>query len=208
MDGTLSKPQTWMFGLMRQALGIEGQKIDILAQLESLQGDERIKAEKAIENIELKAMNEMAPQEGLSELFEYLSENEINKTICTRNLIKPVNHLLSKFLPTANLNEPIVTRLFDPPKPSPKPILHISSQWGIPIDNMIMVGDSRDDMFAGINAGCSVILLRHKDNGHIADEIPEIDCVVDSLDEIIDILNNGFIKKEKILKDTTSHVGY
>ncbi|ODV62405.1 putative haloacid dehalogenase-like hydrolase [Ascoidea rubescens DSM 1968] len=196
MDGTLCVAQTWMFQEMRDALNIT-KKIDIIDHLNSI-ADENVKFEShyKIFKIEEKAMNEMKPQNGLFELMKFLDKNDIKKTICTRNNMTPVIHFKSKFLNDTKLNEPIITRDFFPPKPSPKPILHIAEKWGINPKNLIMVGDSLDDMRAGANAGCGTILISSDANEHLK-TIPETDFVIDSLFEIILILENGLNVKDK-----------
>ncbi|QPG72720.1 hypothetical protein FOA43_000021 [Brettanomyces nanus] len=209
MDGTLTKPQSYMFKEMREALDIVDKPIDILTQLESLPRIQREIAAKRIQDIEHRAMLKMQPQKGVEDLFKFLhEETDLKFTICTRNLITPVNYLLDHFLDGIKLHEPIITRSFDPPKPSPKPLLHISESWGIKPENLIMIGDSRDDMFAGLRAGCSLVLMRHKDNGHLVEEIPEIDYIVDDFHQLIDILQNGFEVKPKVARKMTGFSGY
>lgn len=95
------------------------------------------------------------------------------------------------------LTEPIITRAFEPTKPAPDALFHISQQWGLNPESMIMVGDSRDDIYSGLNAGCTVILVRHEHNAHLIDEIPQIDAVVDDLDAIIPLLEKGIVKKPR-----------
>jgi len=59
LDGTLCLPQNWMFGHMRQALGIDN-KVDILEHIESLPTlEEQRIAHAKIEKVEEDAMNEM-----------------------------------------------------------------------------------------------------------------------------------------------------
>ena len=45
-------------------------------------------------------------------------------------------------------------------------------------ENVIMVGDSIDDMMAGYRAGAGTILLRSHVNQSV-ENVPETDCVVD-----------------------------
>ena len=42
-------------------------------------------------------------------------------------------------------------------KPSPVPLLHAAEVLGVPVENMIMVGDSRNDILAAKAAGCPSI---------------------------------------------------
>lgn len=109
----------------------------------------------------------------------------------------PVTHLLTTFLPTHTFN-PVITRSFRPPKPDPAGILHIAAGWGLSppktapaastatnqpygsdqgeqkglatgnADDLIMVGDSVDDMTAGYRAGAATVLLVNESNAHLA----------------------------------------
>jgi len=54
-----------------------------------------------------------------------------------------------------------------------------------------MVGDSIDDMTAGFRAGAATVLLVNEVNKHLI-EHQHTDLVVKRLDELIEILENGF----------------
>lgn len=106
----------------------------------------------------------------------------------------PVNHLLTRFL-AGHRFHPIVTRDFRPPKPDPAGILHIAGEWGLGDDGgkgLIMVGDSLDDMTAGYRAGAATVLLVNEANAHLAGH-EHTDLCVKRLDELIAILENGFV---------------
>lgn len=216
MDGTLTKPQTWMFGQMRSQLSVPD-GVDILSHLKSLPTDEEKHiAELKLRKIEEKAMVEQEPTNGLLNTFKKLNNFDIKLSICTRNVPKPVNDFCKKFLncehdvfgidhnDTTNLiHGPIITREFKPPKPSPKPLLHICESWNVNPKQVIMVGDSIDDMDAGLNAGCAVILLRHDDNSDVEYHYlingneSKLDCKVSDLNELFDILEHGLIVKPR-----------
>jgi phosphoglycolate phosphatase-like HAD superfamily hydrolase len=136
-----------MFELMRSALGIT-KSIDILDHVHSLplaeassssssSSDPQVpttqeEAFAKIRAIEREAMTLQIPQAGLVTLMEFLDRHKILKGICTRNFDAPVNHLLTKNIPShINPFSPIITRDFRPPKPSPAGILHIAQAWGI-----------------------------------------------------------------------------
>lgn len=209
MDGTLTKPQSYMFKQMRQALGITGQKIDILDYIASLKGEEKNVAAKRVENVENQAMINMQPQKNVNTLFHFMRDStNLKFTICTRNHIAPVDYLLEHYLDGLQLDQPIITRSFQPPKPSPLPLLHICKSWDAKPETMIMVGDSRDDMFAGLQAGFSLVLMKHKDNAHLPEEIPEIDYIIEDFKQLIEILQNGFISKPKIARYAPHSSGY
>lgn len=55
-----------------------------------------------------------------------------------------------------------------------------------------MVGDSLDDMTAGYRAGAATVLLVNEANAHLAGH-EHTDLCVKRLDELIAILENGFV---------------
>ncbi|OHE94006.1 haloacid dehalogenase-like hydrolase [Colletotrichum orchidophilum] len=210
VDGTLCEPQTYMFGEMRQALGIT-KSVDILDHVYSLSTQEAQEtAMESIRQIERSAMASQVAQPGLAELMSYLDSRGVRKGICTRNFDAPVAHLLGKFL-EGSLFEPVVTRDFRPPKPDPAGILHIAQKWGLVKEantskganetavgdgsELIMVGDSIDDMTAGRRAGAATVLLANDVNVHLVDH-EHTDLVIHRLDELIAILEEGFSSRD------------
>ncbi|KAH3900272.1 related to putative haloacid dehalogenase-like hydrolase [Saccharomycodes ludwigii] len=195
MDGTLCLPQNWMFKEMRQAVGLTDRSKDILQYIESLPTLESQKAANdGIEQVELKAMQLMQPQPGLNELMEYLTINSISKNICTRNKITPVNALIGKFIDTKYSKfDYILTRDFQPTKPSPEPLLYIKNRLDSSSNNnvgkMVMVGDSIDDMKSGRYAGFITILLLNENNSYLVADNSEhkhlVDYTITRLDELI-----------------------
>ncbi|KAK0794001.1 hypothetical protein LTR48_000591 [Friedmanniomyces endolithicus] len=186
MDGTLCEPQNYMFGQMRQAVGIP-KEIDILDHIHSLSSSQQEEAFAKIQAIERDAMAKQVPQPGLVTLMD-----------------APVAHLLANHLP-AHIKpfSPIITRDFKPPKPSPAGILHIAHAWGItdtaavpqtpagerPLP-LIMVGDSIDDMVAGYEAGALTVLLKSEGKEELEVD-PRTDVVISRLDELIELLDEG-----------------
>lgn len=191
MDGTLCLPQPWMFPEMRKAIGLNNKEKDILEFIEELPTTEDKKwAEAKIHEVETKAMREMKPQPGLIDLMKFLTLNNFSKNICTRNVITPVKYLINKYIPQEwSQFDNILTREFRPTKPYPEPLLHISNLLDTEPHQLIMVGDSFDDMQSGRSAGCITILLKNHVNGYLLNEHRNlIDFAVDSLDEIIPLL--------------------
>lgn len=198
-----------MFGEMRAALGIN-KGTDILEHIETLSPSDREPALESIRAIERRAMASQTAQPGLQRLMAYLDARGIPKAICTRNFDVPVRNLLDKFL-AGSVFHPIVTRDFQPPKPHPAGILHIAQNWGLTTDaadaaaggdgdepsgsSLIMVGDSIDDMTAGRRAGAATVLLVNDVNRHLA-EHAHTDLVIKTLDELIDVLEEGFEGRE------------
>ncbi|KAG5665939.1 hypothetical protein KAF25_010064 [Fusarium avenaceum] len=200
MDGTLCEPQTYMFKEMKDALGIS-KTTDILEHVDTLPKKEQSEALEKIRNVERKAMKAQTPQPGLMTLMTYLDAKAIPKAICTRNFDVPVQNLIEKFLEGSHFH-PIVTRDFHPPKPDPAGILHIAKDWGLQDESgkgdasgLIMVGDSIDDMTAGRKAGAATVLLVNDVNRALAKHA-HTDLVITTLDELVDVLEHGFVGRE------------
>jgi phosphoglycolate phosphatase-like HAD superfamily hydrolase len=180
----------------------------------------RQRASNAIEAIERNAMTVQTPQPGLVELMSYLDKRKVPKALCTRNFPLPVNHLLETFLPGLTFS-PIITRETEGvrPKPSPEGLWRIAESWGLHLEwpvvvngdgsgiastdplllarehlgaGLIMVGDSVDDMACAARANAASVLLLNEDNKHVIEQEPP-DLVIRRLDELIEILEHGFV---------------
>ncbi|KAJ9253957.1 hypothetical protein DTO207G8_3818 [Paecilomyces variotii] len=188
-------PQHYMFGEMRAALGID-KSVDILEHIRGLPTlKDRMKAVSKVQAIEREAMLKQQPQPGLVKLMDYIESRGMRRALCTRNFEAPVTHLLQTHLPK-HVFLPIITRDTPDllPKPDPAGILHIAREWGLDnrADNLIMVGDSIDDMTAGHTAGAATVLLLNDRNTHLKDH-EHTDLCIERLDDLVDILENGFV---------------
>ncbi|TVY30498.1 putative uncharacterized hydrolase [Lachnellula hyalina] len=186
VDGTLCVQQNYMFGQMRSALNIT-KATDILDHCHSLPPAECEEALEKIRNVEREAMVLQEAQPGLVPLMTYLESKNLPKGICTRNFETPVNHLLSKFLEGKTFS-PIVTRDFRPPKPSPEGILFIAKTWGFVGDD----GKGLGEELIMVGAGAATVLLVNEMNAHLATH-EHTDLVISRLDELIEILEKGFV---------------
>ncbi|KAH3673765.1 hypothetical protein WICPIJ_009676 [Wickerhamomyces pijperi] len=187
MDGTLTISQPWMFKEMRSVIGLTDPKVDILTFISQLSPEEQTNANLRVEQVEEKAMREMQPQLGLLPLLTHLQSLPLPMAILTRNLIKPVTHLLNTHIPANIEFNPILTRSFQPPKPKPDALFHIAENWGVKAEELIMVGDSMDDMNAGYDAGAVTVLIKSVMNGKDHTDV-KVGYVVESLEEIIELL--------------------
>ncbi|KAF8540546.1 HAD-like domain-containing protein [Trichophaea hybrida] len=96
---------------------------------------------------------------------------------------------------------------FYPPKPSPNGILHIAKQWGLEDGSrLIMVGDSMDDMAAGRKAGAATVLLVNEGNRELG-EHEFTDCVVERLDELVDVLEGGLREVARSIEEVKEEMG-
>lgn len=193
MDGTLCLPQSWMFPAMRQAVGLHDRSRDILEYIDSLAPAQQPQALRAVQEVEHRAMAEMQPQPGLQDLLHYLTLAKISKNVCTRNLRAPFDHLLKSFVPAQdNHFDYVLTREFRPTKPFPDPLLHIAAQLQLDPCNVLMVGDSLDDLLSARSAGCPTVLVVNDHNRPLLESHSDfVDCAVRDLGELAALLAVG-----------------
>ena len=104
----------------------------------------------------------------------------------------PVNHMLEGVL-SPHTFAPVVTRDFRPPKPHPAGVLHIAAQWGLDgAQDLLVVGDSVDDLTAGFRAGAATVLLLSEANAHLVGHA-HADMWISRLDDLVGVLDGGFV---------------
>ncbi|KAJ2617886.1 hypothetical protein H4S08_000121 [Coemansia sp. RSA 1365] len=196
MDGTLTTPMNEHLLMMRRDINVP----DGMRTLEyvdtCLKGEAREKAHRRIIEIETDAMINMELSPGLVELMQFLCDNDIPTAVITRNARLAVDHFIKKVIPRQPhehkklfMFDPILDRSFKPTKPSPDSLLHISRVWGIPPEQLMMVGDHGDDLLCGLRAGSVTALLRYPDNCVFESKAH---IVVDRISELVAQLSNGF----------------
>ncbi len=176
MDGTLTVPVI-DFALMRARLGIpEG---DMLATIRAWPPDKQEWAFAIVEGLEEDANRRLRLQPGAEALLRVLDEKQIPKAILTRNTEKAVRHL-QRYLKTHF--SVIVTRDFPTFKPDPAPALHICREWNLDPASVLLVGDYRDDLLCGKQAGTLTCLLLNERNQPFAELA---DITVTSLENLV-----------------------
>ncbi|KAJ2899332.1 hypothetical protein GGI21_004811 [Coemansia aciculifera] len=156
----------------------------------------REQAERRIVEIETEAMASMKLSPGLVELLEFLHTHAIPIAIITRNSATSAKHFIDRVVakqPEEQLKffafDPVIDRSFKPTKPHPAALFHISQAWGIPPQQLLMVGDHLDDLLCGLRAGSVSALLRYDDGSGFE---THAHIVVDRIDELVGKLANGF----------------
>ena len=71
-------------------------------------------------------------------------------------------------------------------KPDPAQLLHVAARLRVPIERLLMVGDSANDARAARSAGCPVVLLPHGYNEGRPVQDVDADGIVDSLAAVAD----------------------
>ena len=78
-------------------------------------------------------------------------------------------------------------------KPSALPLLHICEVLNIAPENLLMVGDSKNDILAAKNAGCPVVGVSFgygKMNELVQNDATKPNCVIDHFGQLYDLLQN------------------
>ena len=157
MDGTLTVPAI-NFDNIRKELGIEKGR-DLLDISKSMNSHEKTKYFNTIDKYEKLALDKLEFQIGVRDILKKLRDLGIKLAIITRNSQKNTDIVLEKL---GIEFDPILTREFRSVKPNPEPIHFIVSDWKFALTEVLMVGDFRDDILCGKNAGVKTCFYENK----------------------------------------------
>lgn len=182
LDGTLTRP-VLDFMAIRAELGFPEGPPHVLERMEWLSGAERDRAWAVLCRHEERACALAELNAGGRELFAYLGAEKIPHGVLTRNASATARRTLERL---GLAPDPVVSRDSDLPlKPSPEPVRFIARRWGLPPAQVLMVGDYRDDITAGREAGAVTAYLT---NGRPLPEGVAPDHAISQLDELIAVL--------------------
>lgn len=154
LDGTLAAPAI-DFDALRKRLGLPGGQ-SIMHALEQLDAESRARAMAVVEETEREAAARATPNPGALELVAALRTRGIAMAVITRNMHEAAATTMRAIGIDIEL---LVTREFGPIKPSPEPVLHALRQLGAESGRALMVGDFKDDITAGRQAGTKTCLV-------------------------------------------------
>eukprot|EP00762_Andalucia_godoyi_P004197 ANDGO_05552.mRNA.1 Haloacid dehalogenase-like hydrolase domain-containing protein At2g33255 len=156
LDGTLTIP-VLDFKIMRQRTGI-------------LTGDLLVHADASalaiIEEMEAEAVAKMQLQPHCLEVLRYFQQRHIPMGILSRNSSVSLRAFVEFVDPDIRFTH-VLSRDHPPFKPDPHNIIHMARDWNVPLHNVVMVGDARDDVLAGFRAGAHTVLLTHDTPLHV-----------------------------------------
>ena len=182
MDGTLTVPSI-NFIELRNTLGI-APDLDLLEVISSYNEEQKKRHLDIIERFELEALNNTRLQADVNSVLTAFADANIKMGVLTRNSIVSAEKVLSlinvKF-------DPVLTRDFTPVKPDPAPINHILKHWDFLPENVLMVGDYRDDIICGKNAGTHTCFFANPDKT--------------SFSELADFTISSFAELKQIILD-------
>ena len=181
LDGTITQPHL-DFRKIREEMGITVEKMSILDFLDSLDGEEKRRADAILDAHEKDAAYKSKLSSGARELFDYLREKNIRIAIMTRNARENVLIVLEKH--KLSVDE-ILTREDGPVKPSPEGVFALCGKFDVTPGETLMAGDFLFDIQTGKNAGTRTILLKWQDTTGWP---VQADYEVSTLAEIIPII--------------------
>ena len=181
LDGTLTKFNLDIKAVKERIGGGRSEK-NILDFIEGLGEEERADAKALLEAYECEAAMSTELNEGVENLFTFLRAGGTKTALVTRNNRRAVEIACSKFGLSFHA---IVSREDARPKPARDQLDLALERLGVGREEAIFVGDHLFDLQAGKSAGIRTGLLR---NAHANGILKEADFVLDSMDQLIEMI--------------------
>lgn len=167
LDGTLVS-SSLDFPAIKQEIGCPTDA-DVLTFLETLTEEMQQQAMQVIHCHELLDAQYCDWIPGARDFVEACIERDIPMAIVTRNSCQSSQVKIER---NAIPIERVITRENSKPKPDPTALLQIADEFGLPPQDVLMVGDYRYDLEAGRNANMKSCLVNYTtlpDYSHMAD---------------------------------------
>jgi phosphoglycolate phosphatase-like HAD superfamily hydrolase len=165
MDGTITHVGAIDFAAMRRRAGVPKGE-DIIGWIDTHSDPaERARLLAIVEEEEAAGLARLRLRPYVVETLLRLTAAPAHVALLTRNNAGAVRHLME--LLRGNEGGPeaaaafsiLLDRSFTPVKPHPAAIHHICERWGVAAHDVVMVGDSIDDMACGRAAGAHTALI-------------------------------------------------
>ena len=159
MDGTLTQEGALDYAKMYTRAGAPAGCKNVLEWLETLDDAARDRAKAAIQEVEREGYNRQLLNPNCEEMLRTLKARDLKLGILTRNTDEGVQTFLDKF-GLRSLFDATISRCWTGGacKPAPDALLFLAQQWKIAPEQMMMVGDWKDDIAAGKAAGAFTCL--------------------------------------------------
>lgn len=134
---------------------------DLFAVLSSWKDEARVAAAFAtILELEAEAAASLELAPGLEELLEQCVEDGLRLALVTRNTPAAADALFGLLGEAWRARfSPLLTRHFEFVKPDRRLLLHVASAWGCRPSQLLMVGDSSEDVEVGASVGAATVLI-------------------------------------------------
>jgi HAD superfamily hydrolase (TIGR01509 family) len=153
LDGTVVE-NDYDWTRIREELGTG--ETSILAYLDSLAEPERSRKRAVLESHEAEQTEASVLREGVRDLLGLLRTRGIAAALVTNNSRKNTDYLLNKFGLSFDC---VITRESGLWKPSGAPFLEVLKSLGLKPQDCCVVGDTRFDVLAALDAGIGAIFL-------------------------------------------------
>ena len=189
LDGTLVSSEL-NFSLIKAQVGCPAEQ-DLLDYIEQLPSPYmREEAMNIVHQHELLDAQSAKLLPGVVEAVKALQAKNIPMAIVTRNFDKAATlKLQNNPLPI----ETVLTRTDAPAKPDPSALLTVATQWEMPVDNVIYVGDYLYDIQAAHNANMRACLYAPDVTPGDAEQA---DFVIHAFDELVSLVESYAEKVE------------
>jgi len=189
LDGTLVSSEL-NFSLIKAQVGCPAEQ-DLLDYIEQLPSPYmREEAMNIVHQHELLDAQSAKLLPGVVEAVKALQAKNIPMAIVTRNFDKAATlKLQNNPLPI----ETVLTRTDAPAKPDPSALLTVATQWEMPVDNVIYVGDYLYDIQAARNANMRACLYAPDVTPGYAEQA---DFVIHAFDELVSLVESYAEKVE------------
>ena len=187
-DGTLTEPGALDFAAVREAVGC-GPSQPILEFIEGIPDEEKRQAAlQTLDRLEIEAAARSRPNAGSERLVKFLRHNGLKVGIVSRNSLRSIEIALANFGSLRAADFDVVLTRDDPipPKPSPAGIRDAAERMGVPVGQVLVVGDYVYDIEAGCRAGARTAFLTNR--GRLACGAPPPDFTVGGLEDIEEIV--------------------
>jgi hydrogenase expression/formation protein HypE len=163
-DGTLTEPGSLNFAVIGKAIGCPRGRpvLEFIRDMES--DEERAAASRILDGFEAEAARHSRPNLGAENVLEYLQSRQIKFGIISRNSLESIRTALENFQRIRSSDFSVILSRDDPysPKPSPEGILAAARMLGIPVSEVLVVGDFVFDVEAGHRAGALTAFLTNR----------------------------------------------
>jgi HAD superfamily hydrolase (TIGR01509 family) len=187
-DGTLTEPGSLDFGVIREAIGCpKGRPV-----LEFINGmlsqAERAEASRILDQYEAEAARQSRPNAGAEAVLRFLRARGLKVGIISRNSLASIETALKNFERIQPSDFAVILSRNDPvsPKPDPEGILAAAEALGVPVAQVLVVGDFVFDIEAGQKAGALTAFLTNRGSSHPC-ALPS-DFTLEHLGELTDIV--------------------
>jgi hydrogenase expression/formation protein HypE len=188
-DGTLTRPGSIDLEGLRERIGCPKGAV-IIEYVDGLEPPERREeALRLLEDYERRGAERSVPNKGAEETLGFLSRRGVSLGILTNNSRASLEIAMKSFasISLADFSVVLTRESAGSHKPSPDGVRKAARQFGVDLDEILVVGDYLFDVQAGMRAGAVTALLTNGGN-----EAPPIrpDYVISALPEIAGILGS------------------